>query len=137
MKVVDQRVLSNTIGDCFQACVASLLEIPYEDAFSVNSDFEMGWLSAFSGWLKERGFEFQGCLTIWNGKENCLTWKDLRDRSVGVKGCFIAWGMSPRYTDGTTHAVIVDGNGKIIHDPHPTRQGVDPVWGVDMIERRK
>jgi hypothetical protein len=137
MKPVDQRIVSNVNGDCFRACLASLLEIPYEEAFDIISARDgNGWIPPFSSWLKSNGFEFNGCFAIWNGKEKCLTWDELMARSMGVKACFIAWGMSPRYTDGTTHAVIVNGSGKIIHDPNPTRVGVDPIWGVYMIERR-
>ena len=135
MRPIDQRVISNVNGDCFRACVASLLEVPYEDAFDLYSMIGASWMEAFFPWLKQRGFEFNGMFNVWNGKENTLTWEELRNRSVGIKGCFIGWGISPRYTDGTTHAVIVDGNGKVIHDPHPSKQGVNPVWEVYIIDR--
>ena len=45
--------------------------------------------------------------------------------------------MSENFKDGsTTHAVIVDSTGKIIHDPSPLKKGIDRVWGIYLIDRQ-
>ena len=53
MKPVDQTRFGSPDGNCFAACVASLLEIPLEEAPNLMNLDE--WYRAFEVWLRPRG----------------------------------------------------------------------------------
>ena len=105
MKPVKQTVFGYPNGNCFAACVASLMEIPIEDTPSIeNKHFTTAW----NDWLRERG----------------LGMTDIRAGSGSyVPGYCVAVGKSPR--GGLTasgrpviHAVICK-DMQLIFDPHP------------------
>lgn len=134
MKIVDQRSIDPDTGDCFRACLASLLEIPYEEAFDIIAarDGNFGWGTPFGAWLKSKGFSWEG---NYSNEGKPLDPWELIKISPGLNRLYIGWGYSPRF-ENVTHAVIVDGDIKIVHDPHPSRLGVkDGIWGVYLIER--
>lgn len=139
MKPVDQTVLSkpdeNVWGNCLEACVASLLEIPIEDV--PNFGIDSGWFGRYLAFIREQGYEMPSHFHFPGG----FPFGAGPDLGVGVDGCFIAAGPSPRqlhFGDGAPlyHAVIVDASGNVVHDPHPSRAGVLRVEEVDVIERR-
>lgn len=102
MKPVDQRGDS----DCFRACVASILEYDLEDVplWEDHPD----WFVDVVRWGRIRGFRVT---TI--ARQNLP--EDLH---------VIAGGDSPRGPWG--HAVVWLGgpDGRIVHDPHPSRAGL-------------
>ena len=107
MKPIDQTRFGSTDGNCFAACVASIFEIPIEDAPDVmRLD---NWYDAFADWLKPRGF-YPLCFPC-------------SDPSNGwaPAGLYILSGKSPR--GDFDHAVVAKGSD-IIHDPHPSRDGI-------------
>lgn len=118
MKRVEQRRWSPTdkLGDCFSACVASLLEIPLADVpvWSGSPDHAEGtWMHAVNDWLRLRGY----CLVVF------------KDENLGAPApeCFhIASGPSPGRTDGLTHAVVAYGD-RIIHDPNHQQLGITEI----------
>jgi hypothetical protein len=144
---VDQRSLwekEGDVGDCMNACIASILEIPYEEVPFFNKiarETGEGWFSILWGFLKERGFTFHGTFTPkwvtcnrvgYNfGKQVIYNLADFD--SPGVKGYFMAFGPSYRNAPGG-HAVVVDKNCLLVHDPHPSRMGVSKIENVNMIE---
>lgn len=97
-------------GNCFAACVASILEIPIEDAFDCWKYTDEDWHDEFKKWLYERGLD---CVALW-------------ELPVGVFG--IANGQSPRGVSGG-HSVIWK-DGQLAHDPHPDGGGLtgDPEY---------
>lgn len=112
MKPVDQTMFGdgsngNPPGDCFRACIASLMELPIEGVphFVAIGD---SW-STCQAWLAERGLAYTeaaprdayGLLHI-----------------AGVH--YLACGPSAR---GFQHAVI-ERRGQLAHDPHPSRAGL-------------
>lgn len=88
-------------GNCVQAAVASLLDMPL-DAVPHFATFDL-WLSAMRLWA--RGHE----LAMHHEPTSVIP-----DRS-----CLVS-GKSPR---GVTHAVVADA-GKVVWDPHPSRAGL-------------
>ena len=67
MTPVDQRVLDHDpargrFGDCLRACVASVLELPYEAVpqFAVADD----WVERLQEWLAPRGTQSRACCTL-------------------------------------------------------------------------
>lgn len=114
-------------GSCFNACVASILELPMRDVAQVWPKDEKYW-SVWEQWAEARGLE-------------------INQRPLGVsppKGFAIAAGKGGRlYPQGheragqeIMHAVVVF-NGELVHDPFPGGKGIDRpryYWTIDPIE---
>lgn len=117
-------------GDCFPACVASVLGLESADGiprwYGVDStgDQESNWW-AIVAWLQGRG------CTI-------LAWEwpvsDFMARSLAGAAVIVS-GVSPRFREGL-HAVVgqvqADGTLRMLHDPHPSGDFI--VGNPTMIE---
>lgn len=117
-------------GNCYAACIASILELPITEVpnvevlFHVNDTFwaevmhtylnSIGWELSSDIMLQrfhpQSGYSFEG--TDENGKiPEYYQYKDMY---------YLVSGMSPR---GVQHMCIYQ-NGKLVHDPHPSRDGI-------------
>lgn len=114
MKAVDQTTFGFPGGNCFSACVASLLEISLADVpyfMSETLDDDGGaWFDRFQAWLKPRGF-WAVCFKLPD------QWRP--------EGLCILSGKSPRELANpkALHSVVAIG-GRVVHDPHPSRDGI-------------
>ena len=137
---VFQTIVDKGHGNCMQAAVASLFELPLE-AVPHFLEYRDKWFETFYNFVREQGYEFDGTLYNYNqwriinkrlGRE---TAKGLRTRlnkikkMEGVGGYFYASVYSPKYYDTkdnppTTHAVIIDKNLNIVHDVNPSNNGM-------------
>ena len=111
MKPVMQTRFGAEDGNCYTACLASVLEIALEDLPSFRarpgeSEPEIGlrWNTAHQEWMGSRGLRQ---IVV-----RCAS--DLGDAIV------IAGGKGPR---GLPHSVVWQG-GRCIHDPHPDGGGL-------------
>lgn len=97
-------------GNCFAACLASLLDLPlwmvppFEDMFARPE-----WRARVNQWLA-RAHSMQLRRTEGHQFER-------------LPEFYMANGMSPR---GVMHSVIY-GRGTLVHDPHPSGAGVATV----------
>lgn len=157
MTPVYQTDFSNGSGNCLQASLATLLDLPLESVphFRVMD----GWFATMFSWLRENGYEYHGAI---RNPRNLGGWgedkmKTLGEKSHGVNGYYLATVYSPNLSDFglwktrsgnvSTHAVVIDVDYNIVHDPNPAYKdlfdyplehwldyhGVIEVW---MIERR-
>jgi len=118
-------VANDGAGNCFNACVASILEMPLRDVCQVLPSFEGDYWREWEIWLASRNLEI-----------------NLRPLSEGPpKGFAIATGYGGRvYPEGHAragrpirHAAVVF-NGQLIHDPFPGAEsfdGVEYYWTLD------
>lgn len=108
MKPVDQTTFGHGKGNCFSACVASVLERRLEDVpyFMSRGD---AWFEYLVEWCAEQHI----------GVEFSTEFPAPPDRHV------IIGGVSPR--SGKGHACVAL-NGEIVHDPHPDRTGLTGAW---------
>ena len=108
----------------FKSCIASLLELDYDD---VPNFIEFGrshwWAEAYK-FLNKHGYDLRGYSSHQKNKPSLESF-------AGVDGYIIVSGPSLRYTD-KTHGVIYK-DGKLAHDPHPSNDGVPKVNGFYMI----
>lgn len=113
---------SVVLGNCLQACVASIHELPIE-AVPHFVQFE-AFGEALDLWLKGRGFDIR--LRVNRGREVSTT---VAGRPV------LAFGKSPR-GDFSHSVVFVDG--QLAHDPHPSHDGLEgePYELWDILEPR-
>ena len=106
-------------GNCFAACLASLLNIPlwmvppFEDMFHRDN-----WRSRVNEWLLE-----MYRMELARADGDCMD--DLVDY-------YIASGASER---GVMHSVIYR-KGVMIHDPHPSGTGIGSVVWSQWLEAR-
>lgn len=104
-------------GNCYAACIASLLDLPlwmvppFEDMFARGE-----WRERTDVWLAKM-FHVR----------MCRKWEHIPEQ---LPKFYIANGPSPR---GVDHSVIFS-NGKLIHDPHPSDAGIEKVEWVYWLE---
>lgn len=117
-KLYAQDAIHN--GNCYAACLASLLDLPlwmvppFEDMFG-RSD----WHDRTQEWL-ERLFKLRLVRSEGHPVEMLPEY-------------YIASGLSPR---GVRHSVLYRA-GQIAHDPHPSGAGISAVewcWHLERIE---
>lgn len=97
-------------GNCFQAAVASIMELPLDDVPNFIEFEDHEWFEKFIEFLDSRSYEY-GWHYPHDGQEN--------------KGYSIGSGISPRATKDCriTHAVICL-DGEMVFDVHPDRTGI-------------
>lgn len=123
MKPVDQRFLTHPEGDCFAACLASILELPLGDVPNFKGDY---WRVEFNEWLLPRGLAIY-TVNLPEGVEIAAP----NAKRYFMPGYTVLAAQSPRFD--CLHAVVCF-NGEIVHDPHPMReQGVGAWEEVDLL----
>jgi hypothetical protein len=125
MKPIDQDAFGIPDGNCFTACVACLLQVELDDVRDLEEIHREG-ARAF-----EDEEEDENQVAHWHAVLE--RYNDRLAERYGVRiaylepeaaeaplGYSIASGHSPR---GEWGHCVVAFNGKIIHDPHPSRDG--------------
>ncbi len=106
-------------GNCFSACIASLLEIPIEIVPNFISErHDVPQSALLNQWLAPLNLHALYCETDIMHPEHAVP-----------DGFYILTGTSPR---GRLHVVIAAGK-EIVHDPHPSRAGLTEVDGFVVI----
>jgi hypothetical protein len=133
MTPVDQEIMDDTKGDCFSACLASLLDLPIKEVpkFAAETETSRDFWKVIEKWLSDRNYKL---LSITFPDPQILSRTDFENG-----GYCILSGVSPRRkADGNIkyHAVVGKAEGfgvKIIHDPHPDRTGLQD-WGYRWVK---
>lgn len=102
---------------CFQAAVATVLDLPASDVpdFCAPGFNGRDWWGGFLAWCLCRGL----MAVEFRLRETEICFAELPDGLI----CILS-GKSPR---GINHSVVakhVNGEFKIVHDPHPSRGGL-------------
>jgi len=132
MKKVFQKLIDKNKGDCMQAAVASLLSLEY-DLVPRFVEFTEGWFAPLHNLITEHGYKWKGMLHnpyFNDGDEEKIYDKShvkMLHKYNGVNGFFYAAVYSPGFFNprefnkgrATTHAVIIDKEYNIVHDPNP------------------
>ncbi len=125
MKPVDMTILHEPperIGDCFRCSIASILELP---------PAEVSHFCGLDPWTDEPSDKWRGHLLDFLGPRGLYYFEmqfdvDALPNWSHVLDCHhTISGISPR---GTRH-VCVGRRGEVIHDPHPSRLGIQPDKG--------
>ena len=108
-------------GNCFQACVATVLQMPLEEAFDCrgiqdNDD----WMDAFNKWLEQYGL---GCIFLETPKDN-------KPGMTVPRGIHIVECMSKTLYNGELHVVVVKDDWELLHDPSPYAKEQGEVQGI-------
>ena len=101
---VDQTKFGDKNGNCLAACLASILECQLSDVPDFGDG--KGWYLKLTRWLKSRNF----ILLYWGAPEPERPEAYHLTLTKPPRGKFLHW-------------VVVLGNN-IVHDPHPSRDGL-------------
>lgn len=123
-------------GNCYAACIASLLEVPITEVPNVevfyhldtgyHTEVMLTFLSS-KGWdlcTDDRYGIFHKPKENWDDNE-----KKIVDEIVG--NYYLVSGKSAR---GVSHICIYQ-NGQLLHDPHPTREGLQTIEYFQTLEK--
>ncbi|KKK94317.1 hypothetical protein LCGC14_2684070 [marine sediment metagenome] len=114
MKPVTQTIFSKE-GNCFPACIASILEIPLGSIPNFCVEYPSDWLVETNRWLgKNHGFAL--ILIQALGEPDQLP-------AFATDVYHIMSGPAER---GLQHSVV-GRNGIMVHDPHPSGAGLTKV----------
>jgi hypothetical protein len=99
------------MGDCWRCCIASILELPAGEVPHFVELYGNRYLTKTRKWLEERGF-----------------WLVDTAYHCDYPGYLMGSGPSPRDRD-LFHVVVWRLSG-MVHDPHPSRDGI---WGPPQV----
>lgn len=113
MTPIDQQHSDKGNGDCMRACVASILDLPMEAVphFVKNGNAAM-YHSVLKAFMYAHG---------WKNKDVGRHDGVLRWKPYHINGYYLASVPSANY-EGVYHAVIIDREGVVVHDPSPKKQ---------------
>lgn len=132
MTPVYQTIIDNKTGNCLEAAMASLLDMKLEEVDKFKDDQDNDWFWHMTMFLKYHNYQFDG--TLYNTRfrevkpesshaKQMDRFHEIKNRR-GINGYFLATVLSPKYFDVNsedviTHAVIIDRDFNIVHDPNP------------------
>ena len=103
-------------GNCWQAAVASILELPLEQVPDIQKyDDDLVWFDKFREWLAQYGLSAIGLATGSN---------------ITIQGYHLIECKSTTLKKGELH-VVVGLNQEVVHDPNPNATSLGEV--VDYI----
>lgn len=115
MKLIKQTLFGNLKGNCFTACIASILEIPIETIPHFCKGGDESWYQNFIWWLGTVGYtNIEIHAAVYDG------WEPAEGQL-----CYLT-GKSPR--GEFDHCVVgrySEGKYEEIFDPHPDNNGLD------------
>ncbi len=128
MKPIDQDKFERPDGNCWSACVGSILELSLEEVGDLADAHRM----AAIGW--DNGGEFQWSLILpelhaLGVTVGFIVMNNPRLPNLPPRGYSIANGLSQR---GLPHSCVAL-DGEIEHDPHPERSGLMEINSYDVL----
>lgn len=138
MKKIYQTIVDPEKGNCMQAAIASLFE---KELSEVPNFIELGedWYLTMDKYYMDNGYEHITPFHINRGskKKEVEFVKTVLKHDQGVNGFFYATVPSQTFKD-VTHAVIVDIDLNVVHDPNPNQKalelGPEDVISVDTVK---
>ena len=131
MKKTDMSILHNPAkgeyGDCFRACIASLLEMDIQDVpHFLDGENPYRWYEELSAWLGNMGLSYFDHPVDEPGINK---WEHLFS-TINTPIYHEMCGKSPR---GNFDHSVIGCNGKVVFDPHPSRAGIKTIKSYGFI----
>lgn len=109
MTPTKQTILGSK-GNCFAACIATILDCCIADVPDLNAYEESDeWMRVLNKWLRHKGLSY---FEVRVAKE------DMTDFFVG--GDYFHTIIGPTSRSATIQHCVVGRRGKMVFDPHPT-----------------
>ena len=122
---VYQTIVDPGKGNCTQAAIASLFDLPLK---KVPNFIEYGtrWFSELYSFIGRNKYSFDGTLynpRIQGSGKRHDRFQEIKEME-GVNGYFLASVYSPKYFNRregilTQHSVLIDKDLNVVHDPNP------------------
>ena len=136
MHKVTQTILSEpdspNRGNCFSAALASILDLRLDKVPYFAGMKE--WYPPFCRFLRLHGHGFRGTYHFNEKATPPRTWADMRSKYKGVGGFYLAGGASWNDFVKAGHCVVLNSDGVLEHDPHPSGRGLKTLEYVFMIQ---
>lgn len=120
-------------GNCFAAAIASLMEVPITEVPNVEVLFDVdniSWYFVMQAWVNSKGYYLGQNISFSIYHNHGFDDEGFKSAlSYTHDKYYIASGISPR---GIRHCCIYL-NGLLVHDPHPSRDGLENDT-IDMYE---
>lgn len=114
MKPVTQTIFNATRGNCFAACLASLLEVNIEEVPNIHDMGEEDWFYPLNAWLQQS----HGMVLLMLQADAYASKVWFPDGIPFIASCETQFGWR--------HAVVMAYEGmktKTLHDPFPGKTG--------------
>jgi hypothetical protein len=116
MHKIYQTIVEKGKGNCMQAAIASLFDLTLDEVpnfinFNENASYEL------LKFIRKKGYEF--CYISKHGR-NLEEMIKIAKFDGGAGGYFYASVPSQTF-EGVSHAVIVDTDLNVVHDPNPNQ----------------
>jgi hypothetical protein len=123
-------------GNCYAACIASMLEVPITEVPNVEVFYHLdnGYHSeVMLTFLNSKGWDLcsDDRFAVFHKDLDEWTSDDMKNAADLSDQLYLVSGDSPR---GVSHICIYK-NGLLIHDPHPTKEGLRRIWHYQSIEK--
>ena len=119
MKKVYQTIVDRGNGNCMQAVVASLFEKELDEVPHFLEAGDKCFTTTYE-FFREQGYD----ITPFNPKKEEMKLNlELLEYDNGINGFFYATVLSQTFKDGT-HAVVIDKNLNVVHDPNPNKKAL-------------
>ena len=132
-------------GNCFAACIASILEVPITEVPNVEVFFHLDtgyWSEVMLTFLETKGWELCTDEMLKRFHPNQSTPKGFDFRGTDENGYipeyydykdkyYLVSGKSPR----GVHHICIYKNGELAHDPHPSREGLVTLEYFQTLEK--
>ena len=118
------------LGNCYAACLATLLELPIEEVPQPSGglDFDRGEFTREVGlWLGELGLQ---TIHLPCTDKETKVW--FSSNVLEAADVFIACGPTVRASD-VNHCVLMSAPDKLIHDPFPDGNGLTEVRWLEVL----
>lgn len=115
MRRITQTVLNATRGDCFAACLASLLEVSIEQVPNIHNISGDDWFYPLNAWLRQA----HGLVLLMIQADAYASKVWFPDGVPFIASCDTGLGWN--------HAVVMAYHGmeaKVLHDPFPGGSGI-------------
>ena len=139
-----QTIIDPGKGNCVAACISSMFNLTIDEVPKFLPDENQ--FTEIISFMELKGYEYVGCLHnqkfqtfYWTNFENCfkpiITCKSQSLNKINLKklsdvdGVYLATVLSPKYysyrkNTEAFHAVLIDKDFNIIHDPNPNYKGI-------------
>src|SRR5574337_469578 len=121
MTPVFQTVVDKGRGNCHQAAIASLFDLELSQVPNFRLFPDATWFNVYWYFIYALGYEHKGSGYPDRAK--------LREHG-NVNGFVSAVVPSKTFGPGTTHAVILDLDGLVVHDPNSNQRWM----GINVVE---
>lgn len=117
-------------GNCFAACVSSLMDMNIEDVPNVETMFDL-----------DECFTMQDDTPLWGRvldafiRHHGYIWRPATEEEIAYPPKDKPFLCIGKALDGETNHAVIYMNGKLFHDPNRFRKGLSKILSLQVIER--